>query len=147
MVCSITAQQYGRFLIDVFEERVRGDVGEVHQTLTSPSPWVGEPPSRALGDVRACVVLEHTVYWCDHFVEPHKLGNITQQHMLELVASDQQRQFGLDKRGVVPRYCLECDVRFACHGGCPNTGSSEPDGDPGSTTSSATATRCFMTSL
>ena len=39
--------------------------------------------------------------------------------MLELVASEQQRQFGLDKRDTLPRYCLECDVRFACHGGCP----------------------------
>ena len=39
--------------------------------------------------------------------------------MLDLVASPRQRQFGLDKRETLPQYCLECDVRFACHGGCP----------------------------
>ena len=52
--------------------------------------------------------------------------------MLELVASDRQRQFGLDKREKLPRYCLECDVRFACHGGCPKDRFIKtPDGDPG----------------
>ena len=39
--------------------------------------------------------------------------------MAELVASEQQRAFGLAKREALPRYCRECDVRFACHGGCP----------------------------
>ena len=38
--------------------------------------------------------------------------------MLDLVESERQ-QFGLDKRETLPRYCLECNVRFACHGGCP----------------------------
>ena len=52
--------------------------------------------------------------------------------MLELVASPQQRQFGLDKRDTLPRYCLECDVRFACHGGCPKDRFVvTPDGEPG----------------
>ena len=52
--------------------------------------------------------------------------------MLELVASQQQRQFGLDKRDTLPRYCLECDVRFACHGGCPKDRFiATPDGEPG----------------
>jgi uncharacterized protein len=35
------------------------------------------------------------------------------------VASDRQRKFGLDKQDTLPRYCRECEVRFACHGGCP----------------------------
>ena len=52
--------------------------------------------------------------------------------MLELVASQQQRQFGLDKRKTLPRYCRECDVRFACHGGCPKDRFvATPDGEPG----------------
>ena len=52
--------------------------------------------------------------------------------MLDLVASQQQRQFGLDKRDTLPQYCLECDVRFACHGGCPKDRFiSTPDGEPG----------------
>ena len=34
--------------------------------------------------------------------------------MLELVSSQQQVQFGLDKRDKLPQYCLDCEVRFAC---------------------------------
>ncbi|MDH4178354.1 MAG: SEC-C metal-binding domain-containing protein, partial [Thermoleophilia bacterium] len=44
----------------------------------------------------------------------------------------QQRQFGLDKRDTLPRFCLDCDVRFACHGGCPKDRFIRtPDGEPG----------------
>ena len=52
--------------------------------------------------------------------------------MLELVASQRQQQFGLDKRDTLPQYCLDCDVRFACHGGCPKDRFvATPDGEPG----------------
>ena len=48
---SVTAEQYGRFLIDVFEEWVRRDVGEVYVQMfdVALANWVGEPP----GPVRA----------------------------------------------------------------------------------------------
>jgi hypothetical protein len=53
-------------------------------------------------------------------------------HMIELVASEQQLKFGADKRDTLPQYCLECDVRFACHGECPkNRFLTTPDGEPG----------------
>jgi uncharacterized protein len=136
---SVTAGQYGRFLIDVFEEWVRRDVGEVYVQMfdVALANWVGEPPSLCIHSETCglALALEHTgdLYSCDHFVEPaFKLGNIRETHMLELVASDRQRRFGLDKREKLPRYCLECDVRFACHGGCPKDRFIEtPDGDPG----------------
>jgi uncharacterized protein len=58
--------------------------------------------------------------------------------MIELVASDQQRKFGTDKRDTLPRYCLECEVRFACNGGCPRNRfittpptEATPDGEEG----------------
>ena len=36
------------------------------------------------------------------------------------------------KRDTLPRYCRECDVRFACHGECPkNRFTLTPDGEPG----------------
>jgi uncharacterized protein len=53
--------------------------------------------------------------------------------MIELVASPQQLKFGQDKRDTLPRYCLECDVRFACHGECPKNRFIEtPDGEASS---------------
>jgi uncharacterized protein len=136
---SVTAEQYGRFLIDVFEEWLRRDVGEVYVQMfdVALANWAGEPPGLCV-HTETCglaLALEHTgdLYSCDHFVEPrYKLGNISEPRMLDLVASQQQRQFGLDKRDTLPRYCLECDVRFACHGGCPKDRFIlTPDGDPG----------------
>ncbi len=73
------------------------------------------------------------LYSCDHLIEPnHKLGNIQETPMLELVISKKQRQFGLDKRDTLPRYCRECEVCFVCNGGCPkNRFTLTPDGEPG----------------
>ena len=39
--------------------------------------------------------------------------------MAELVASPAQRKFGQDKLDTLPQFCLDCDVRFACHGARP----------------------------
>jgi uncharacterized protein len=63
---------------------------------------------------------------------------------IELIASPQQRKFGQDKLDTLPRYCRECEVRRACHGGCPKDrfreaprspqggeGITTPDGEPG----------------
>jgi uncharacterized protein len=136
---SITAEQYGDFLSAVFDEWVRRDVGRVYVQMfdVALANWVGEPSGLCVHS-QTCggaLAIEHNgdLYSCDHFVEPaYLLGNIRQDHLIELVASDKQRQFGQDKFNTLPRYCLECDVRFACHGGCPkdrfiNT----PDGEPG----------------
>jgi len=136
---SVTAEQYGRFLIDVFEEWVRRDVGEVYVQMfdVALANWVGAPPGLCIHSETCglALALEHTgdLYCCDHFVEPRfKLGNIREKHMLELVSSPQQRQFGLNKRETLPSYCRECDVRFACHGGCPKDRFTvTPDGEPG----------------
>jgi len=136
---SIQPEQYGRFLVDVFEEWVRRDVGTVYVQMfdVALANWVGEPPSLCVHSETCglALALEHTgdLYSCDHYVEPdYRLGNIRFTHMLELVASPQQRRFGLDKRDTLPRFCVECNVRFACHGGCPKDRFVRtPDGEPG----------------
>ena len=136
---SVSPAQYGRFLIDVFEEWVRRDVGEVYVQMfdVALANWVGEPPGLCVHSETCglALALEHTgdLYSCDHFVEPrYLLGNIKEHHMLELVSSPQQTRFGLDKRDTLPQYCLDCDVRFACHGGCPKDRFIRtPYGEPG----------------
>ena len=136
---SVTDEQYGRFLIEVFEEWVRRDVGKVYVQMfdVALANWVGAPSGLCVHSETCglALALEHTgdLYSCDHFVEPrHRLGNIRETHMLELVASQRQRRFGQDKRDTLPTYCLECDVRFACHGGCPKDRFIRtPDGEPG----------------
>jgi uncharacterized protein len=52
--------------------------------------------------------------------------------MIDLIATDFQQKFGSDKRDTLPKYCLECDVRFACNGECPkNRFITTPTGEPG----------------
>lgn len=136
---SVTGEQYGRFLIEVFEEWVRRDVGHVFVQMfdVALANWVGAPPSLCVHTQTcgAALALEHTgdVYACDHYVEPsHLLGNIGEQTLAEMVTSPQQRQFGRDKHDTLPEYCRSCDVRFACHGGCPKDRFvSTPSGEPG----------------
>jgi len=136
---SVQPEQWGQFLIDVFEEWVRRDIGEVYVQMfdVTLANWFGEPPSLCVHSETCglALALEHTgdLYSCDHFVEPkHLLGNIKQTHMLELISSPPQREFGLAKRNSLPRYCTDCHVLFACHGGCPKDRYTEtPDGEPG----------------
>jgi uncharacterized protein len=60
------------------------------------------------------------------------LGNVLQNHMIELAGSSQQQKFGRDKQETLPRCCRECEVRFACRGECPkNRFLMTPDGEPG----------------
>jgi uncharacterized protein len=136
---SVRSDQWGRFLIAVFDEWVRRDVGKVYVQMFDAAlgSWVGIGSSLCIfretcGDALA---LEHNgdLYSCDHFVEPkYLLGNIQQDHLIELVGSDQQRAFGQAKRDTLPRYCRECEVRFACNGECPrNRFIRTPDGEPG----------------
>jgi uncharacterized protein len=136
---SVGAEQYGSFLISVFDEWVRHDVGRVFVQIfdVSLAAWVGEPPGLCIFSPTCgnALALEHNgdLYSCDHFVEPgYLLGNIMEQPMIDLVASEKQRRFGLDKLNTLPLYCQKCSVRFACHGGCPKNRFIEtPDGKPG----------------
>jgi len=136
---SIGPEQYGRFLVDVFEEWVRRDIGSVYVQMfdTALANWVGEPGGMCV-HAETCglqLAVEHNgdLYSCDHFVEPdYLLGNIKQEHMLTLVASQHQTKFGKDKRDTLTRFCLDCDVRFACNGGCPKDRFAvSPHGEPG----------------
>lgn len=83
----------------------------------------------------AAMAIEHNgdIYSCDHYVYPeNKLGNVMQNPLAGLVNSDQQRRFGQDKRDTLPRYCRECEVRFACNGECPKRRFLfTPDGEAG----------------
>jgi uncharacterized protein len=136
---SVGPAQYGRFLIDAFEEWVRRDIGTVYVQMfdTALAHWYGQPGGMCV-HAETCghqLALEHTgdLYSCDHYVEPgYLLGNIQDKHMLDLIVLPQQQQFGLDKRDTLTRYCRECDVRFACNGGCPKDRfATSPHGEPG----------------
>jgi uncharacterized protein len=136
---SVLPKQFGDFLIAIFDEWVRNDVGSVFvQTFeASARSWLGLPSAMCVFDATcgAGLALEHNgdVYSCDHFVEPkYLLGNIARQNMAEMLGSDFQHSFGDAKLESLPQYCKSCDVLFACHGECPkNRFVDTPDGEPG----------------
>jgi uncharacterized protein len=136
---SVTAQQYGDFLIGVFDEWVRHDVGRVYVQLfdIALAAWMGQRPGLCVFEPTCGLglAMEHNgdLYACDHFVEPrYRLGNIIKTPLVELVASEAQRKFGQDKCDKLPQQCRDCEVRFICNGGCPkNRIVATPDGEPG----------------
>ncbi len=136
---SVRGKQYGDFLMAVFDEWVRRDVGRIFVQIfdVALSVWSGQRAGLCIfeetcGDALA---LEHNgdLFSCDHFVEPrHRLGNLQETPLIDLVASQKQKDFGLAKRDTLPRYCRECSVRFICNGGCPKDRIlTTPDGEPG----------------
>jgi len=122
---SVGPDQYGRFLIEVFEEWVRRDVGRVFVQLfdVTLEAYFGRhalcihAPTCGFGPA-----LEYNgdLYACDHYVEPdYLLGNIHKTHMQDLVASETQRRFGRSKFETLTAQCRDCRVRPLCNGGCP----------------------------
>ena len=84
---SVRPEQWGRFLMEVFDEWLRRDVGEVFVVNFdwSLAAWVGiESPvcifKETCGDALA---IEHTgeLYSCDHYVEPGYRLEIGRAHV------------------------------------------------------------------
>jgi uncharacterized protein len=138
---SISAEGYGQFMVDVFDEWLPRDVGTVFvQSFDSAlAAFLGMPEAGVCVHAETCgraVALEHTgdVYSCDHYVDPEYLiGNLADgRTLLQIVDSPVQQAFGQAKRDTLTQYCRDCDVRFACNGGCPKDRFiATPDGEPG----------------
>ena len=123
---SVDPVAYGDFLVAIFEEWVRRDVGRVfvQQFDVALESWCGLEPSLCVfrETCGSALALEHNgdLYSCDHFVYPqHRLGNLMNASLGEMVSSPQQAAFGEAKRDRLPAECRSCDVRFACNGECP----------------------------
>jgi uncharacterized protein len=117
------SRDIGRIKVQIFEEAARTAFGQEH-TLCIFRPSCGDVP-----------VVEHNgdFYSCDHFVDAeHRLGNIQETRLVELLESPAQRAFGQAKWDTLPRYCQLCEVRDMCNGGCPkNRFLRTPDGQAG----------------
>ena len=139
MPFTVEPAQYGQFLIDVFKEWVKRDIGDVfvNHFDISLGAWCGMNPalcvySKICGSAMA---VEHdgTIYACDHFVYPeYARGNIMKDDMAAVMCSTQQQAFGMSKAVNLPDYCKKCPFLFACNGGCLKHRFAEtPDGAPG----------------
>ncbi|MGN1212274.1 MAG: anaerobic sulfatase maturase [Candidatus Cryptobacteroides sp.] len=123
---SVSATEYGKFLVEIFDYWVKKDVGEyfVQMFDATLANYCGVSPgvcsmAQTCGDA---LVVEHNgdVYPCDHFVYPeYLLGNLNTESLEEIYNSPRRARFGLLKRNALPQSCLECKYYFACHGECP----------------------------
>ena len=137
---SVTAEQYGQFLCDIFD---LWKLDFVDGKPTTSVRWIDSvfhtyvnmpPPECTLLEECGCyVVVEHNgdIYSCDFFVEPEwKLGNLTEGRIIEMLNSDRQTEFGLWKKELPPE-CPECQWLTHCYGGCTKDRLRDP-GDTGS---------------
>jgi uncharacterized protein len=123
---SVVPEEYGDFLIAVYEEWVRHDVGKVFvmNFEWALNAWIGNPSPVCVHAERCgrALVIEHNgdVYACDHCVYPeYKLGNISTGNLLQMVGKSVQSGFGVTKETALPHWCRGCEVLAACRGGCP----------------------------
>ncbi len=139
MPWSVGSREFGDFLLGVFRDWVRKDVGKIYVQAFDMAlgKWVGAPGGICVHEPTCgkAMALESDggVYACDHYVYPEfHIGNLNEQPLSELAASPRMKAFGDAKRDSLPRYCRECPVRFACNGGCPKHRFIDtPDGEPG----------------
>jgi uncharacterized protein len=139
MPWSVEAEPYGSFLCAIFDEWVRHDVGTTFVQLfdVALGNWMGLGSSLCVFAEKCgtALAIEHNgdIYSCDHYVYPrHKLGNVMNQSLGAMVNSPQQTKFGSDKLDSLPKFCRECEVRFACNGECPkHRFIKTPDGEDG----------------
>lgn len=123
---TVSPEAYGDFLIAIYEEWVRRDVGMLYvmNFEWALNAWIGNPSPVCI-HARQCgrsVALEHNgdLYPCDHYVYPEfKLGNIMADGLSQLVEKSLVSGFGVAKEASLPRSCRECPVLAACQGGCP----------------------------
>jgi uncharacterized protein len=123
---SVLPEDYGDFLIAIYEEWVRHDVGTVFvmNFEWALNAWIGNPSPVCI-HAEQCgrsLVIEHNgdVYACDHCVYPeYRLGNILSDSLTAMAERSRQSGFGVTKETALPRWCRECKVLAACRGGCP----------------------------
>lgn len=123
---SVTPHGYGDFLIYIFDEWIKHDVGRyfVQMFDVTLANWLGKNPGLCVhkdycGDA---MVVERNgdVYACDHFVyNEYFRGNIHEKSLKDLYFSQNQIRFGQNKKFRLPERCKQCPVQFACHGDCP----------------------------
>jgi uncharacterized protein len=121
---TITPEQYGRFLCEVFElwwperRKVRIRVFDnIAEALAGQKP--GNCTMHETCDSYVVVEYNGDVYPCDFFVESNwKLGNITLDSWAEIGRRARRYSFASKKTLAHPE-CQACEYQSICHGGCP----------------------------
>jgi len=136
---SVSPEAYGDFLIAIYEEWVRNDVGTLFvmnfEWALSAWIWQESPVCIHAKQCGRSVVLEHNgdVYACDHYVySQYRLGNVVSDDLVAMIDASLKSGFGECKEKSLPQCCQDCEVLVACRGGCPKYRFAQsPQGEPG----------------
>lgn len=122
----ITGEEWGAFLIGVFDEWIRHDAHSVSIRLFDSivsQMLRGFPTQCSFGDsCRQYLVIEHdgSVYPCDFHVRPDLfMGNVRENTFAELLSSPIYERFARSKTAWLPDSCRTCEFFGFCHGDCP----------------------------
>ncbi len=123
---SVPAGAFGDFLIAVFDEWIRRDVGRVFvqafDSALANRMGAGGSVCQFAPECGRSLVVEKNgdVYACDHYVYPaFRRGNLLERPLAEMVDDPAQVEFGRDKADKLPAVCRCCEVLFLCNGDCP----------------------------
>ena len=121
---SVSAEEYGEFLFQIFEKWITEDLGKVNVQLFVEllQHACGYPVSLCTlqdicGNVLA-VESDGSVYSCDHFVRKENYLGDVHTPLSEMISGPLQSSFGKRKQEGLPEECRACDFVSFCNGGC-----------------------------
>lgn len=136
---SITPKEYGEFLCKIFDLWVHRALGKFDIQIFAEMARI-----MAGGQASVCwmapecgrvPIIEEDggIYSCDHFVDPeHRIGNLMDTSLQELMNSPQQDAFGKSKKDGLTAHCKKCPWYKFCGGGCPKDRfATSPEGEEG----------------
>jgi serine-type anaerobic sulfatase-maturating enzyme len=121
---TITAEQYGRFMVEMFElwwpERRKVRIrcfDNIAEAVAGHKP--GTCTMHETCDSYVVVEFNGDVYPCDFFVEGSwKLGNVNDDSWGEIARRSKRYSFA-SKKTIAHPECQVCEWQSLCHGGCP----------------------------
>ena len=117
---------YGEFLIAVFDEWVKNDLGKCDVQLFAETARIlagGEASLCTMRKTCGRVLIaeeDGAIYSCDHFVDDdHRLGTLRTDRLTAMAESVFQKSFGAAKESLLTGECRTCPWLRFCRGGCP----------------------------
>lgn len=122
---SCTPEQFGRWMLDIFEQWAARDVGRVSVRFIDDAlhAIIYGRASTCVHQQRcaAAYIVEWNgdLYACDHFVfKEWKIGNIIETPLTDLLRHPRLEEFAALKTDL-PAACRGCEYLSLCNGGCP----------------------------
>ncbi len=132
---SVTAEQYGRFLTEIFDlwrNDFKNNTPSTNvrfiDSILYTYAGLEAPDCHLRKECGVYPTVEHNgdIYACDFFVKPEwKLGNIMENRLADKLNSRKQSGFGRQK-GRLPAKCSKCRWYRHCFGGCPKDRIKDP---------------------